>query len=108
MIHFTTITHEIVEALNIRICGSVARKEETPDSDIDLLVDMNEDASLLDLARLKKRSRRSDRKKRHHYKTCTSSYVSGFDSERSNPAIKREIHPVDTIDLTGKSDINSG
>ncbi|WP_373838207.1 nucleotidyltransferase family protein [Methanospirillum sp.] len=40
-------------ASNIRIFGSVARREETPGSDIDLLVDMNEDASLLDLARLK-------------------------------------------------------
>lgn len=47
MIHFTTITHESVEASNIRIFGLIARKEETPDSDIDLLVDMNEDASSL-------------------------------------------------------------
>lgn len=40
-------------ASNIRVFGSVSRKEETIDSDIDLLVDMAEDASLLDLARLK-------------------------------------------------------
>ena len=40
-------------ASNIRIFGSVARREETPGSDIDFLVDMEEDASLLDLARLK-------------------------------------------------------
>lgn len=40
-------------ASNIRIFGSVARREETPGSDIDLLVDMEEDASLLFLARLK-------------------------------------------------------
>jgi len=38
---------------NIRVFGSVSRKEETRDSDIDLLVDMAENASLLDLARLK-------------------------------------------------------
>ena len=40
-------------ASNIRIFDSVARREETQGSDIDLLVDMDEDASLLDLARLK-------------------------------------------------------
>jgi uncharacterized protein len=40
-------------ASNIRIFGSVARGEETEGSDIDLLVDMAEDASLLDLIRLK-------------------------------------------------------
>lgn len=40
-------------ASNIRIFGSVARREETPGSNIDLFVDMNEDASLLDLSRLK-------------------------------------------------------
>ncbi|KAF5089841.1 polymerase beta, Nucleotidyltransferase [anaerobic digester metagenome] len=40
-------------AKNIRVFGSVARREETSSSDIDLLVDMDEDASLLDLARLK-------------------------------------------------------
>jgi len=40
-------------ASNIRIFGSVARREETTCSDIDLLVDMDEDASLFDLARLK-------------------------------------------------------
>lgn len=40
-------------ASNIRVFGSVARREETQRSDIDILVDMDEDASLLDLARLK-------------------------------------------------------
>ncbi len=40
-------------ASNIRVFGSVARREERPGSDIDLLVDMDEEASLLDLARLK-------------------------------------------------------
>ncbi len=40
-------------ANNIRIFGSVARREESASSDIDLLVDMDENASLLDLARLK-------------------------------------------------------
>jgi len=40
-------------ASNIRVFGSVSRREENNDSDIDILVDMAEDASLLDLARLK-------------------------------------------------------
>lgn len=40
-------------AHNIRIFGSVARGEETEGSDIDLLVEMDEDASLLDLSLLK-------------------------------------------------------
>ena len=34
---------------NVRIFGSVARGEERPDSDIDLLVDIEPDRSLLDL-----------------------------------------------------------
>ncbi len=47
---------EIVEiaakhgAHNLRVFGSVARGEESPDSDIDLLVDMEPGRSLLDLA----------------------------------------------------------
>lgn len=36
-------------AWNIRIFGSVARGEDGPDSDIDLLVDMENGRSLLDL-----------------------------------------------------------
>ncbi|PWR73672.1 nucleotidyltransferase family protein [Methanospirillum lacunae] len=40
-------------ASNIRVFGSVSRKEENSNSDIDILVDMAEGASLLDLARLK-------------------------------------------------------
>ncbi len=35
-------------ASNVRIFGSVARGEESEDSDIDFLVDMDEDRSLLD------------------------------------------------------------
>ncbi|GEN36839.1 nucleotidyltransferase family protein [Aneurinibacillus danicus] len=34
---------------DIRVFGSVARREETPNSDIDLLVSINPDRSLLDL-----------------------------------------------------------
>ncbi|MFH0968012.1 MAG: nucleotidyltransferase family protein [Methanobacteriota archaeon] len=40
-------------AKNIRVFGSVIRREETDTSDIDLLVDMDDEASLLDLALLK-------------------------------------------------------
>jgi len=40
-------------ALNPRIFGSVARGESTPESDIDLLVKMEEGRSLLDLTALK-------------------------------------------------------
>jgi predicted nucleotidyltransferase len=36
-------------ARNIRVFGSVARGEDTEESDIDLLVEMDEDRSLLDL-----------------------------------------------------------
>jgi predicted nucleotidyltransferase len=40
-------------ALNPRIFGSVARGKSTPESDIDLLVKMEEGRSLLDLTALK-------------------------------------------------------
>jgi len=36
-------------AHNIRVFGSVARKEDTAESDIDFLIDMEESRSLLDL-----------------------------------------------------------
>lgn len=39
-------------ASNVRVFGSVARGEADSESDIDLLVDMEEDRSLLDLSRL--------------------------------------------------------
>jgi len=39
-------------ATNIRIFGSVARGEEGPDSDLDLLVEMKPESSLLDLVSL--------------------------------------------------------
>ena len=39
-------------ATNIRIFGSVARGEERLDSDIDILVDLDKDRSLLDLSGL--------------------------------------------------------
>ena len=39
-------------AYNVRVFGSVARGEARPDSDIDLLVNLEENRSLLDLARL--------------------------------------------------------
>ena len=40
------------KAHNIRVFGSVARGEATPESDIDLLVDFEEGASLYDLSGL--------------------------------------------------------
>ena len=39
-------------ARNIRIFGSAARGDDQPDSDIDLLIDLDPDRSLLDLAEL--------------------------------------------------------
>ncbi len=39
-------------ALNVRVFGSVARGEATEDSDVDFLVDLEEDRSLLDLGGL--------------------------------------------------------
>ena len=39
-------------ASNIRVFGSVARGDDTPESDIDFLVNLQADRSLLDLARL--------------------------------------------------------
>ena len=39
-------------ARNIRVFGSVARGEDHPSSDLDLLVDMEADRSLLDLVAL--------------------------------------------------------
>ena len=38
---------------NIRVFGSISRGEERPDSDIDFLVDFEEDRSLFDLVGLK-------------------------------------------------------
>jgi predicted nucleotidyltransferase len=40
-------------ARNIRVFGSVARNEDTSDSDIDFLIDMEESRSLLDLVGFK-------------------------------------------------------
>jgi uncharacterized protein len=40
------------KASNVRVFGSVARREEEPSSDIDLLVDFAPDADLLDIAGL--------------------------------------------------------
>ncbi|MDO8873634.1 MAG: nucleotidyltransferase family protein [Methanoregula sp.] len=39
-------------ARNVRIFGSVARNEARPDSDIDLLIDLDPDRSLLDVGGL--------------------------------------------------------
>lgn len=39
-------------ASRVRLFGSVARGEERPDSDIDLLVDFTEESSLFDLMRM--------------------------------------------------------
>ncbi len=39
-------------ARNVRVFGSVARGENRPDSDLDLLVEMADDRSLLDLVAL--------------------------------------------------------
>jgi len=39
-------------AVNIRVCGSVARGEARPDSDIDLVVDMDDNRDVLDLVEL--------------------------------------------------------
>jgi hypothetical protein len=39
-------------ARDVRVFGSVARGEDTAASDIDFLVDMSDDSSLLDLVRL--------------------------------------------------------
>jgi len=38
---------------NVRVFGSVARGEDREDSDVDLLVDAPEDATLLDMVKLK-------------------------------------------------------
>jgi uncharacterized protein len=38
---------------NVRVFGSVARNEDGPDSDLDLLVDFDPDRSLFDLIRFK-------------------------------------------------------
>ena len=39
-------------ARNVRVFGSVAKGEDRPNSDVDLLVDMADDRSLLDLVAL--------------------------------------------------------
>lgn len=52
-------------AQGVRVFGSVARDEDTNDSDIDVLVEMSDEASLLDLVQLQQAleamlSRRAD------------------------------------------------
>ena len=44
-------------ARNVRVFGSVARGEDRSDSDVDLLVEMQDDRSLLDLVGLEQESR---------------------------------------------------
>ncbi len=39
-------------ATNIRVCGPVARGEARKDSDVDLVVDMDDDRDMLDLVEL--------------------------------------------------------
>ena len=46
-------------ASNPRIFGSVARREDGPDSDVDFLVEMESDRSLLDLISLQQEIERS-------------------------------------------------
>jgi uncharacterized protein len=41
-------------AINVRVFGSVARKEDTPESDIDLLVDLEPGHTILDLVGLRR------------------------------------------------------
>lgn len=41
------------KATNVRVFGSAVRGEDTPDSDIDLLVDLEPEATLFDLAELR-------------------------------------------------------
>lgn len=43
---------EHARAHNLRVFGSVARAEDTDTSDLDLLVDLDDDVSLIDLVRL--------------------------------------------------------
>lgn len=45
-------------ARNVRLFGSIARGEETPASDIDLLVTMDEGRTLMDIVRLENRLER--------------------------------------------------
>lgn len=40
------------KAIDVRVFGSIARQEDTPDSDIDILVRFREGASLLDQSNL--------------------------------------------------------
>jgi hypothetical protein len=44
-------------ATNVRVFGSVARGEDTPDSDIDILVDLSPRSSLITLGRLEREIR---------------------------------------------------
>jgi hypothetical protein len=61
---------------NVRVFGSVARGEDTADSDIDLLVDLPVGASLFTVARLQRRPRshprcpRRDRARQRPQTTC--------------------------------------
>ena len=40
-------------AKNVRVFGSMARGEESPDSDLDIIVEMDEGSSLLDIIAIK-------------------------------------------------------
>ncbi|HWQ66397.1 MAG TPA: nucleotidyltransferase domain-containing protein [Methanospirillum sp.] len=49
-----SIIARIYGAKNLRVYGSVARREDNDQSDVDLLVDMDEESDFLDLVRFKK------------------------------------------------------
>ena len=74
-------------AMNVRVFGSVARGEEIPGSDVDLLVDMQAGRSLLDLAGLQQDF---ERLLGHRVDVLTEDSISPYLRER----VLREARPL--------------
>ncbi|MBK9708073.1 MAG: nucleotidyltransferase domain-containing protein [Acidobacteria bacterium] len=87
-------------ASNIRVFGSVARGDETPESDIDLLVDMDLDRSLFDQITLKQEMEAFGRKG-----ICdgTPQFTTAPDPERSDPIMKEAICVGFNLPQAGRS-----
>lgn len=77
-------------ATRIRIFGSVARGEDKPDSDIDLLVDFAPEASLLDLVGLQQDAEALLGSGRRRHTRGRQPFPARADSGRRPPAVSRD------------------
>ncbi|MGH2725343.1 MAG: nucleotidyltransferase family protein [Actinomycetota bacterium] len=86
-------------ASNVRVFGSVARGRARPGSDIDLLVDMDRDASLLDQVRLRRALQELPRDRGRRCDVSESSTTRFKHPERGPSALmgRKSRRPLDEI-----------